>query len=89
MTRMEQMARNENLASAVHWSASQQAPAKVEIPQNDSHKMVQRVMSSLREGLGADDMAALGTCTADEARQVIAWMRANGSLAAFYRGASR
>ena len=47
-------------------------------------RLVPRVMSCLRDGLGVDDMAANGTCTADEARQVVAWMRKNGSLGKMY-----
>ena len=32
-------------------------------------RLVPRVMSCLRDGLGVEDMAANGTCTADEARR--------------------
>lgn len=51
--------------------------------------IVGRVVRCLRDGLGVEDMAVTGTCTAEEARQVISWMRRNGSLAKFYARAGK
>ncbi|MDD9738446.1 hypothetical protein PVW47_01490 [Marinovum sp. SP66] len=42
------------------------------------------VVKALAAGLGVDDMAALGICPAEEARAVIAQLRACGGLAAIY-----
>lgn len=79
MTRMEEMARRENLAARRAWGQPLQAFQGV-VPENIDHKLVPRVMSCLREGLGVEDMQVNGTCKADEARQVIAWMRKIGTL---------
>ncbi|AKO96815.1 hypothetical protein MALG_01639 [Marinovum algicola DG 898] len=44
------------------------------------------VVKALSAGLGVDDMAALGICSAEEARAAIALLRACGGLAAIYAG---
>lgn len=84
MTSMAEMARRENIAAREQWGVPYQPFEKV-TPPNIDHKLVPRVMSCLRAGLGVEDMQANGTCTIGEARQVVEWMRDNGSLAKFYR----
>jgi hypothetical protein len=87
LKKMQEMARAENkrmIRDEIHRTratpnrAFQTPDAKFE------SRMVPRVMSHLRAGDGVEDMQVAGTCTADEARQVIDWMRTNGSLAKFY-----
>ena len=73
MTRMADIARGENIAARKHWGTAYE-PFEAAAPENIDHKLVPRVMSCLREGLGVEDMKANGTCEPDDARQVIAWM---------------
>lgn len=87
---MKEFAARENAAVRKTWDTTKTSKRTTQVDWDlddadfDS-KLVPRVMSCLREGLGVEDMNANGTCNADEARQVISWMRRNGSLANFYR----
>lgn len=83
MTAMADIARSESIAARAHWGIPH-APFKTAALDNIDHKLVPRVMSCLRAGLGVEDMQANGTCELDEARQVVSWMRENGSLQKFY-----
>ena len=82
---MADMARRENAAARLSWGQKPTQQINWNDAGNIDHKLVPRVMSCLREGLGVEDMAVNGTCTVIEARQVVSWMRENGSLAKFYR----
>ena len=84
MITMAEMARQENLAARRAWGVPLAAFQAI-VPENIDHKLVPRVMSCLRAGLGVEDMAANGTCPADDARQVVAWLREIGTLGKMYR----
>lgn len=84
MNAMQKMARAENAATREHWGVQLAVVPMMQPAPDFNSKLVPRVMSCLRAGLGVEDMQANGTCPADEARQVIWWMRLNGSLGNFY-----
>lgn len=88
MNAMQKLAALENATLKEHWGVQERWPSNVSFNVDDPDfetKLVPRVMSHLRAGDGVEDMQVKGTCTADEARQIISWMRANGSLSKFYQ----
>jgi len=84
MNAMLEMARAENKATRKAWSRGGDVSDNLQAHRDKAVR--KEVMAAIRSGLGVEDIAVQGICTAEFARWVVADLRAKGVLGLMWRG---